>query len=240
MAAAAFSGTDEERAEQALIAAAAKILSSENRGVPEDFVAGLFAYAVPEDLMRYGARELAELAADAWALMSVREPGTPNIRFASPTWRPATRPRIVPTIVPRTSRCSRSSTTTCRSCVDSVLGELAERGIDIRFVVHPVFTVERDVVGRLTAFKGAKPATGGALRESFIHLHIERIDDDNAPRRDRARDREGARRRAALASQDWRAMMARVGEVDRRAQGQSAAAAGRRDRRGHPVPGMAR
>ena len=53
MAAADRPGTDEERAEAALIAAAGNILRSDNREVPEDFVAALFAYAVPEDLMRY-------------------------------------------------------------------------------------------------------------------------------------------------------------------------------------------
>ena len=184
MAAAAFSGTDEERAEQALIAAAAKILSSENRGVPEDFVAGLFAYAVPEDLMRYGARELAEVAADAWALLSVREPGTPNIRFASPDVEaghvPKDRPDSRPKNRPKTVSVLEIVNDDMPFLVDSVMGELSERGIEISLVLHPVFTVERDVVGRLTAFKGAKPATGGALRESFIHLHTERIDDDNA------------------------------------------------------------
>jgi hypothetical protein len=65
MAAADLPGTDEERAEAALIAAAGNILRSENREVPEDFVAALFAYAVPEDLMRYDPRQLAELAAKA-------------------------------------------------------------------------------------------------------------------------------------------------------------------------------
>ena len=36
--------------------------------------------------------------------------------------------------------------------VDSVLGELNERGLDIRLLVHPVFSVERDAAGALTAF----------------------------------------------------------------------------------------
>ena len=81
MAAANPPGTDEERAEAALIAAAGNILRSENREVPEDFVAALFAYAVPEDLMRYAPRQLAELAANAWSLLAVRKPGVPKIRL---------------------------------------------------------------------------------------------------------------------------------------------------------------
>jgi glutamate dehydrogenase len=216
MAAAAFSGTDEERAEQALIAAAAKILSSEDRGVPEDFVAGLFAYAVPEDLMRYGARELAEVAADAWALLSVREPGTPNIRFASPDvqagYAPKDRPDSRPKNRPKTVSVLEIVNDDMPFLVDSVMGELSERGIEISLVLHPVFTVERDVVGRLTAFKGAKPATGGALRESFIHLHTERIDDDKR-RAEIVLAIEKVLRDVRLCVEDWRAMMARVGEL---------------------------
>src|SRR5258708_12238055 len=84
MAAADLPGTDEERAEAALIAAAGKILRSGNRDVPEDFVVALFAHVVPEDLMRYDPRQLAELAADAWAMLAVRKPGVPKIRFDAP------------------------------------------------------------------------------------------------------------------------------------------------------------
>src|SRR5262249_31530583 len=77
-------GTDEERAEAALIAAAGNILRSDNREVPEDFIAALFAHAVPEDLMRYDPRQLAELAAKAWSLLAVRKPGVPKIRLDTP------------------------------------------------------------------------------------------------------------------------------------------------------------
>ena len=52
--------------------------------MPEDFVAALFANAVPEDLMRYDPRQLADLAADAWTLLSVRKPGMPKIRLETP------------------------------------------------------------------------------------------------------------------------------------------------------------
>ena len=76
MTAADLIGADEERAEAALLAAAGKILSDEDRAVPAEFIAGLFAHAIPEDLMRYAAREVAELAGEAWALISERKPGT--------------------------------------------------------------------------------------------------------------------------------------------------------------------
>ena len=217
-----ISGNDEERAEAALIAAAGKILAAEHREVPADFIAGVFAYAVPEDLMRYDPRQLAGLAADAWSFLATRKPGTAKIRFDAPG---------AVMVGPGHARLGTDTVLEIVNddmpfLVNSVLAELAERGVDVRFVVHPVFTVERDAAGRLTAFKGAAPATPGALRESFIHIHVERIDD------------EGRRAEIVAAIEqvlaDVRACVAGLARDDgarrrrdRRAQGQSAAAAGR-------------
>ena len=202
MAAADLAGTDEERAEAALIAAAGKILRSENRDVPEDFVAGLFAYAVPEDLMRYDPRQLAELAADAWSLLAVRKPGVPKIRFDTPRAAGA-HERL------RNESVLEIVNDDMPFLVDSVLAALAERGIEVRFVVHPVLTVERDAAGRLTAFKGAKPAAGGALRESVIYIHTERIDDE-ARRTELVEAIERVLADVRVCVEDWRPMMTRV------------------------------
>src|SRR5262249_38862648 len=129
-----FVGNDEERAEAALIAAAGKILGGERPEVPADFVAALFCYAEPEDRLRYDPRQVAELAADAWSFMAERPSGVPKVRLTAPGATPG-RPRdsvleILNDDMP--------------FLVDSVLGELNERGVDIRFLVHPVFAVERD------------------------------------------------------------------------------------------------
>ncbi|MGA7488616.1 MAG: NAD-glutamate dehydrogenase, partial [Xanthobacteraceae bacterium] len=191
-------GTDEERAEAALIAAAVKILHGGHREVPDDFIAGLFAYAVPEDLLRYDPRQLAELAAEAWSLLAVRKPGVPKIRLDGHE-----RPRhesvleIVNDDMP--------------FLVDSVLAELAELGVDVRFVVHPVFGVERDEAGRLVAFKGAKPASG-ALRESVIYIHVEPIEEE-ARRAEIVEAIERVLAEVRLCVADWRAMIARVKET---------------------------
>jgi glutamate dehydrogenase len=203
MAAADLPGSDEQRAEAALIAAAGKILRSSHREVPEDFVAALFANAVPEDLMRYDPRQLADLAADAWTLLSVRKPGMPKIRLETPGLPGHERLRVdsVLEIV----------NDDMPFLVDSVLAELAERGIDVRFVVHPVLTVERDDTGRLTAFKGTK-AAAGALRESVIYIHTERIDEE-ARRAEIVEAIEQVLADVRLCVRDWRAMTARVAEA---------------------------
>ena len=199
-----LAGTDEERATEALIAAAGKALAPDHRDVPQDFVAGLFARAVPEDLMRYAARELADLAVDAWALLAERKPGTPNIRYAS--LGAASHQQLNAISVLEIVNDDMPF------LVDLVLAELNEHGLDIRLVVHPVCAVERDPAGRLIAFNGMPPTERGGLRESVIHIHTERIE-DGARRAEivQAVSRVLADVRACVT--DWRAMMARIGGV---------------------------
>src|SRR6516165_3890969 len=164
-----LSGADEERAEEALIAAAARLLESAASEIPSDFTAALFSHAAPEDLMHYDPRQLAALARAAWALLVLRKPGTPTIRIESSAQvaglrnvRGASVLEVVNDDMP--------------FLLDSVLAELAEHGLTIRFVVHPVLSVARDADGRLAAFKGTHGASV-ALRESFIHIHLDPIDE---------------------------------------------------------------
>ena len=91
--------------------------------------------------------------------------------------------------------------------VDSVVGELNQRGLDIRLLVHPVFVVERDSAGRLTGFMPARPA--GGSRESFIHLHIEGAD-DVAQRTEIVRALEGVLADVRVCVHDWQPMLARI------------------------------
>ena len=101
--------------------------------------------------------------------------------------------------------------TTCRSWSTRSWRELADRGIDVRFVVHPVLTVVRDDAGRLIALKDAKTAPG-ALRESVIYIHLEPIDDE-ARRADIVAAIERVLADIRLCVADWRAMLKRVEDV---------------------------
>src|SRR5436305_2599416 len=204
MSAADPTGNDEARGEAALIAAAGNLLRQENREVPADFIAGLFARAVPEDLMRYAARELAELAAEAWALMLVRKPGTANVRFNSPEGTGA-HPRL------KTVSVLEIVNDDMPFLLDSVLGALTERGIEALLVLHPVFTVKRDAAGRRIGFAGTQ-SLDGALRESFIHLHTNRID-SGRQRAEIVESLQRVLRDVRVCVADWRIMLARVGET---------------------------
>ena len=173
-------------------------LSRATRDIPSAFVAELFARAVPEDLVACDAHELATLAEAAFALLGTREPGTPKIRLSPGANDGHLKSISVLEIV----------NDDMPFLVDSVMGELTERNLNVSLVAHPVFSVERDRAGRLTTFN---PARGGS-RESFIHIHLERIDDEGR-RTEIVAALEQVLADVRLAVADWRPMRARVGEV---------------------------
>ena len=196
------SPSDEERAAQALIAAAGKILAGEHPDISADFIAAMFARAVPEDLMRYDARELAALAADAWTLLAGHKPGTGSVRLASPSTSAAHERLKAMSVIEVVND-------DMPFLVDSVMGVIADRGFDVQFAVHPIFAVERDPEGHLVAFKGARAAGPGERRESYIHIHVPRIDDEER-RRDVIKAIDAALADIRVSVQDWRAMLDRV------------------------------
>jgi len=162
--------TDEERQGRRLIQQAGTILTGLHGDMPESFATQLFARGAPEDLVRYEARDLATLAEDAWRFLKQRRPGTPKVRCDARGGPPgAERIKAISIIEIVNDNMP--------FLLDSVMGELTERGIEVHLVVHPILTIERDTGGMLVGFRGEAPANGTALRESFIHIHIERIDD---------------------------------------------------------------
>ena len=197
--------TENERAARRLIDQAATILTALHGDMPTSFAALLFSRAEPEDLMRYEARELAQLAEEAWLFLKERKPGVPKIRLES-RQGPIGAERI------KTISVIEIVNDDMPFLLDSVMGELTEQGVDIRLVIHPILTCERDHGGTLVGFRGEGPAVGAALRESFIHIHVERIED---PAR-QAAIVEGIGKALAdvrVCVADWRATLARVTDV---------------------------
>ena len=188
---------DTKGASQTLIGEAAALAAERRRDLPPDFFAALYGRAAPDDLDRYRPEELAAIGEQAWTFISERKPGTAKVACAPGRLTPdVTVLEILNDDMP--------------FLVDSVLGELSERGLDIRLLVHPVFTVERDEAGRLTAFKGVRKGEG--RRESFIHIHILGIE-DAAQRADIVHALEDVLADVRVGVQDWRAMLARLQEV---------------------------
>jgi len=145
------SSGEEERVAALLIATARALLDAKKAQVPGVFVDGLFARAVPEDLVRYDAREVAALAETAWSFLAERKAGAPKIRLEPPATPAGDRLKHIEVL--------EIVNDDMPFLFDSVLGELADRGVDIRLVVHPVFAVVRDQDGHLTGFEDAAAGT---------------------------------------------------------------------------------
>src|ERR1041385_4638690 len=191
--------SDEDRAVRRLIEQAGIIIKSARGDLPESFPPLMFAGVPPEDLMRYEARELAELAEAAWQFLQQRKSGPPKHRFDSrPGPMGAERLRSVSLI--------EMINNDMPFLLDSVMAELAEQGVDVRLVLHPIFTVERDQTGTLIGFRGEGPAVGAASRESFIHIHIERIEDE-ARKAQILEALEAVLADVRVCVQDWRPMI---------------------------------
>src|SRR3954452_635553 len=159
----------EDRAARARIDAAAKLLRGGESDVPDDFVALLFGRAAPEDLVGYEAAELAVLAREAWAFVATRKAGMPKIRLEQPKASDGEHLMSISVI--------EIVNDDMPFLVDSVMAELTERGLAPLLVAHPILAVSRDKAGKLTAAPTEAGRNKDEARESFIHVHVARVDD---------------------------------------------------------------
>ena len=181
----------------ALIDAATLLLAKRKSAIPDDFLAKLFGLVVPEDLARYTADELAGIAERSWSFLGERKAGTPKIRF-----EPAAASRDVSIL--------EIVNDDMPFLVDSVVGEINHRGLDIRLFVHPVFIVERNDAGALVNFRASR--TVGGQRESFIHIHVDGVE-DAAQRAEIVHALEAILADVRVCVQDWQPALARARSV---------------------------
>ena len=198
--AAEFPASELETAARAVIERAGSALAARRADIPASFVAQLFGRAVADDVLHYAAPDLADLAERAFDFIKDRQPGTPKIRCETVTLNESGERKAVSVV--------EIVNDDMPFLVNSVMGEIGERRLDVLLVAHPVFGVRRDGA-KLAAF-GAD-AAGGA-RESFIHIHLEPIADEAACA-DLVSALENVLGEVRLAVQDWRAMLERANGV---------------------------
>ncbi len=198
--------TEQHRAARRLIEQAGTILTGLHGDVPESFAAQMFARTAPEDVARYEPREVAALAEEAWQFLRERKPGSAKVRMQSRGGPAGSSERI------RAVSIVEVANDNMPFLLDSIMGELAEQGVEVRLVAHPVFSVERDASGVLMGFYGESAPPAAAQRESFIHIHTERIEDE-ARRAALVQALEHTLADVRLGVEDWRPMLARVRDV---------------------------
>jgi len=192
-------GSSERTAARATIDEAGAALARRRGEIPPGFIEQLYGRVVPEDVARYGPDDLATLAARAYDFMAERKPGTPKIRCET---------------LKLQHSADRNSVTVVEIVnddmpflVDSVMGEITERRLDVRLVAHPMFGVRRSD-NRLTGIDAPDAAN---VRESFILVHLSSIADDACVELVRAL--EIVLGEVRLAVQDWRPMRDRVTSI---------------------------
>ncbi|HET8972481.1 MAG TPA: NAD-glutamate dehydrogenase, partial [Pseudolabrys sp.] len=193
------SGSSERTAARATIEEAGAALVRRRIGIPAGFIEQLYGRVVPEDVARYGPDDLATLAARAYDFMAERKPGAPKIRCET---------------IELEHSADRNSVTVVEIVnddmpflVDSVMGEITERRLDVRLVAHPMFGVRRSG----SKLIGIDAPDAANVRESFIHIHLSPIADGACA--DLVRALEIVLGEVRLAVQDWRPMRDRVASM---------------------------
>ena len=161
----------------------------------------------PEDLAPYSPQTLADLAAEAFEhLKAPRTPDGADIRlFDFEIEREGRRQDVTVLEIVNDNM---------PFLLDSTLAEIVDEGYEPLLVAHPILAVERDASGALVRLVGEATAALrlGVKRESFIHIHLPRIDDPETRTRliDTMRL---VHNDVAVAVHDWPGMRARVAEI---------------------------
>ncbi len=170
---------------------------SATTNMPQGFDSLLFNNVDPQDLAAVPPASRAALAQSAWHhLAAPRPPGQPALHLTDHT------------IAGRDITVLEAINDNRPFLLDSTLAELAEQGLEPALVAHPILAVTRDAEGRALACD--KPQ--GPRRESLLHIHLPRIEDETA----RAALIDALTRvyaDVALAVTDWVAMRTRVYET---------------------------
>ncbi len=100
--------------------------------------------------------------------------------------------------------------------VDSLTMELSRQLRDVHLVIHPSFDVVRDITGELQSISlvpdGALDPDGEAVRESWMHVEVDRVPDGDDPARI-VEDIQRVLRDVREAVEDWQKMHAEVDEI---------------------------
>jgi glutamate dehydrogenase len=169
---------------------------------PRTFAELLFGHTNIEDLAGYDASSLAFLAEQAWEHVQRRTAGSADIRIINPMMPDGREISVLEVL-----------NDNMPFLLDSTMAELAEQGIEVTLVAHPIIAVERDEQGKLLRFYGETlPEGAKGARESLIHFHIARLDAEA----DRKKLIDGLTQtlndvRACVT--DWRAMRGRIEEA---------------------------
>ncbi|MGH6624591.1 MAG: NAD-glutamate dehydrogenase, partial [Burkholderiaceae bacterium] len=183
-------------------------VDARERALLDTFARGYFQRIDPEDVLERSADDLYGALLSHWQFARKREPGQPKIRVFNPVagehgW--GSRHTVIEIV-----------NDDMPFLVDTTSMEVNRQGLALQLIVHPMFAVQRDASGQLTAL-ATREEQPDWPRESFMHVEVDRLADPAI----RAALAAGVERvlgdvRAAVT--DWKAMVAQlravIAEVD--------------------------
>ncbi|MDT0201875.1 NAD-glutamate dehydrogenase [Nocardioides sp. AE5] len=149
-----------------------------NSGVPSGQAGALlttyYRHMAPEDVLERSDVDLHGALASHWQLAQSRPQGTERVRVFTPTVAEHGWSAHAHTVV-------EVVTDDMPFLVDSVAMALAEEQRNLHVIVHPHFDVRRDITGTLlgvaVADEAGEPDRDDAVRESWMHVELDRITD---------------------------------------------------------------
>src|SRR5690348_8698134 len=140
-------------------------VAQDQRAALESFIERYYSQVDPEDLAEQRPADLYGAALSHWNFARKREPGQARVRVFNPSivehgWQSThTIVEIVNDDMP--------------FLVDSVTMEINRQGLALHLIVHPIIALRRAADGTLADV--ASDDDPAAVRESFIHLEVDRI-----------------------------------------------------------------
>jgi len=187
----------------AVLRLAATRPNGDHQPLSEVVAEGWFRQLDADDLAERALPDLCGALLSHWQFGATRRPGQPKVRVLNPStaehgW--SSRHSVIEIV-----------NDDMPFLVDSTTAEINRQGLTLHLIVHPIYDVERDAEGRLTAIRtpgGAK----GATRESWISIEVDRLGDAQQVAELAAGiERVLADVRAAV--DDWKPMVARLAEA---------------------------
>jgi glutamate dehydrogenase len=174
-----------------------------------DLLRAYYRHVAVEDLAERSEVDLYGAFASQYKLATHRPQGTAKVRVHTPTlsdsdWAAGGR-TVVEVVVDDMP-----------FLVDSLTMELSRQLRDVHIVIHPNFDVVRDITGELQSISpvpdGALEPEDGAVRESWMHVEIDRLPEGDDPSAV-VEDIQRVLRDVREAVEDWSKMHAQVEDV---------------------------
>ncbi|MCK5495992.1 MAG: NAD-glutamate dehydrogenase, partial [Hyphomicrobiaceae bacterium] len=165
------------------------------------FAQGVLLGSHDNDFDGFSPGAVGELMRSAWEFAVKRKPGSHNLRVYNPGDDAG--PLSGVTIIEVLNE-------DMPFLVDSIMGEIQERGLHVQLVLHPVLKVTRDSKYKLKSLAvGRSRASEKEIKESYIHVQVDRIQDE-AQRTDLEKTLVAILGDVRTVVTDWRPMLQRL------------------------------